>query len=272
MLKKLVGRSLNPATSILNNQTVRNQVSASNPADLFRVNLGSSQLLNIKFRSRGHAAQINLIHDQNQNGLVDSNEVVKQAAMRSGKSGSIQVPSTPAGTYFIQVNKSGQGTSKYQFKLVAAPNASGNTTTTNSNINAPDPSIVSQILSLTNKFRQENGLAPLRLNNQLTNAAQTHTQNMALQDFVSHTGADGSLVSQRVSATGYKWSLVAENIAAGYQTAADVVQGWINSPGHRANLLNASVTELGVGYYFLSNDTGNENWTYYWTQVFGEPT
>lgn len=60
-----------------------------------------------------------------------------------------------------------------------------------------------------------------------------------------------------------------ENIAAGYSTPEAVVEGWKNSSGHRANLLNPNFTELGVGYYYLANDTGSVNYNRYWTQVFG---
>lgn len=60
-----------------------------------------------------------------------------------------------------------------------------------------------------------------------------------------------------------------ENIAAGQSTPESVVQGWINSSGHRANLLNADFTELGVGYTYLETDTGAVNYSRYWTQIFG---
>lgn len=75
--------------------------------------------------------------------------------------------------------------------------------------------------------------------------------------------------SSRAQEQGYPSSLVAENIGAGYTTPEEVVQGWINSQGHRANLLNPDYTEIGIGYFYLANDTGVENWNHYWTQVFG---
>ena len=90
-------------------------------------------------------------------------------------------------------------------------------------------------------------------------------------DFFSHTGADGSTVGDRVQNSGYQYSNAGENIAAGQTTAVDVVEGWINSPGHRANILNPNYTEIGVGYEYLQNDTGSINYNHYWTQVFGTP-
>jgi uncharacterized protein YkwD len=270
MPNQLLGRSLRGATAIINNQTIRNRLSASNQTDLFSFNLTSQHRLNLKFRSTGRGIQLSLVRDQNQNGVVDSNEIVRRIGMRPKKNGSINIPNNTAGTYFVQVAKTGKGASNYRLNLAATPVfSSGNTASAPSTTNIS--SIINQIVSLTNNYRQQNGLSPVALNNQLSNAAQAHTENMAFQDFVSHTGADGSSVAQRVTATSYSWSIVAENIAAGHQTAADVVQGWINSDGHRANLLNPNVTEVGIGYYFLANDTGNENWNYYWTQVFSAP-
>ncbi|MDJ1169811.1 CAP domain-containing protein [Roseofilum sp. BLCC_M154] len=130
---------------------------------------------------------------------------------------------------------------------------------------------INRVVELTNFQRSQFGLPPLVLNAQLTQAAQVHTQNMAFQDFFSHTGLDGSSVGDRINATGYQASTWAENIGTGYQTPEQVVDGWMNSPGHRANILNANVQEIGVGYFFLANDTGNVNYNYYWTQVFGDP-
>jgi uncharacterized protein YkwD len=92
-----------------------------------------------------------------------------------------------------------------------------------------------------------------------------------LNDFFSHTSSDGRSPWDRIRATGYSYSSAAENIAAGYSTAASAVSGWMNSSGHRANILNCGLEETGVGYYFLTNDTGHVNHRHYWTQVFATP-
>ena len=131
--------------------------------------------------------------------------------------------------------------------------------------------LINQVVELTNQERAKAGLQPLTLNNQLTQAAQDHSDSMAVDDFFSHTGADGSSVGDRVRETGYNYSTAGENIAAGQRTAEDVVEGWMNSPGHRANILNPNYTEIGVGYELLENDTGSVNYNRYWTQVFGTP-
>ena len=129
--------------------------------------------------------------------------------------------------------------------------------------------LINRVLELTNEERTKVGLEPLKLNAKLTKAADNHSDSMAEDDFFSHTGTDGSSVGDRVANNGYEYSTVGENIAAGQTTAEAVVQAWMDSPGHRANILNANYTEIGIGYEFLENDTGTVNYNHYWTQVFG---
>ncbi|MEO0646415.1 MAG: CAP domain-containing protein [Cyanobacteria bacterium J06650_10] len=129
-----------------------------------------------------------------------------------------------------------------------------------------------EVLRLTNEFRLENGRKALVLDQSLERAADVHTQNMAKKDFFSHTGKDNSKPWDRAKDLGYESGYVGENIAAGYTSAKAVVDGWINSPGHRANMLNADFNEIGIGHYYLQNDTGNVNYRNYWTQVFGKGT
>ena len=130
---------------------------------------------------------------------------------------------------------------------------------------------IQEVIDLVNIERTKAGCAPLQANMKLIAAAQGHSQDMALNDFFDHVGSNGSTVGQRISAQGYSYSTWAENIAAGYTTAAGAVSGWMNSSGHRDNILNCNFQETGVGYYYLPYDTGSENWFYYWTQVFASP-
>ena len=123
-----------------------------------------------------------------------------------------------------------------------------------------------RVLDLTNIERSKVGLAPLTFNSQLAAAAQKHSKNMAIHDFFDHRQ-----MAERVKAEGYQYSQVGENISAGQSTPESVVQGWMNSPGHRKNILNSGFRELGVGYYLLQNDGGSLKHKTYWTQVFGTP-
>lgn len=88
---------------------------------------------------------------------------------------------------------------------------------------------------------------------------------MATHDYFSHTGLNGSSPGERISATGYVWRTYGENIAYGYASAESVMQGWINSDGHLANILNGNFTQLGVGYRKDSNGRP------YYVQVFATP-
>lgn len=125
------------------------------------------------------------------------------------------------------------------------------------------------VLNLTNRFRVANGVGRLRANGRLQAAALGHSRAMANQDFFSHDGVDGSTPAQRAERSGFVGWRVGENIAAGYTTPKDVVQGWIDSPGHRANMLYPAYTVLGVGYVRRVPDPGRLNYGTYWTQLFG---
>ena len=129
---------------------------------------------------------------------------------------------------------------------------------------------INQVIKLTNAERRQARLQPLTNDPLLANTAQDHSDDMADNDFFSHTGVNGSKLGDRVKKSGYQYSTAGENIAAGQTTAEQVVEAWMNSPGHRANILNSKFTEIGVGYTFLENDTGSVNYNHYWTQVFGD--
>ncbi|MFF2774049.1 CAP domain-containing protein [Streptomyces sp. NPDC058052] len=122
-------------------------------------------------------------------------------------------------------------------------------------------SAADQVLSLVNAERAKAGCGPLTANATLARAAQGHSDDMAARDFFDHTNPDGDGPGERVTAAGYPWSTYGENIAMGQSTPEQVMEGWMNSPGHRANILNCDFKELGVG---VQNDGGP-----YWTQVFG---
>jgi uncharacterized protein YkwD len=89
---------------------------------------------------------------------------------------------------------------------------------------------------------------------------------MAMQDFF-----DRRQMVERVRAEGYQFSRVAENISGGNSTPEDAVRGWMNSSGHRANILTPEFRDIGVGYHFLDPDPGRVNHRHYWTQVFATP-
>ncbi|WMX48310.1 sigma-70 family RNA polymerase sigma factor [Streptomyces roseicoloratus] len=118
-----------------------------------------------------------------------------------------------------------------------------------------------QVIELANAERAKAGCGPLTEHTLLTRAAQGHSDDMAARDFFDHTNPDGADPGDRVTAAGYRWSTYGENIAMGQRTPADVMEAWMNSPGHRANILNCSFKEIGIGIHTAGGP--------YWTQVFG---
>ena len=132
--------------------------------------------------------------------------------------------------------------------------------------------LITEVLRLTNSVRSQAGLNPLTLDLQLSLAAYHHSVDMAHHDYFGHTGSDGSASWNRIAATGYEYQTAAENIAAGYPSAALVVQAWMDSPSHRSNILNPSFDNVGIGYYKYANDTGTTNFYRYWTQDFATRT
>lgn len=145
--------------------------------------------------------------------------------------------------------------------------ATNTTTTTNNNSGGSSgggttgtPGCVNgTVIELVNCARGQNGLAPLFSNALLEAAALAHAQDMVTNNYFSHTGLNGSTVGTRVTAVGYIWVAVGENIAQGQTTDYQVFNDWMNSTGHRANILSPTFVEIGVGR------VGNT-----WVQVFGK--
>jgi uncharacterized protein YkwD len=118
-----------------------------------------------------------------------------------------------------------------------------------------------RVLALTNTQRGKHGCAPLRGNSRLANAARAHSTDMAVHKYFDHNSQDGTSPWTRIKRAGYTQP-GAENIAMGQPTPAAVMQSWMNSPGHRANILNCKLKALGVGVHTGSGGP-------WWTQDFG---
>ena len=118
-----------------------------------------------------------------------------------------------------------------------------------------------EVFDLVNQIREENGLEPFVYNETLAGTARAHSQDMIDRNFFSHTNPDGEDPFDRMRDNGLSFSMAAENIAAGQRTPEEVVESWMNSEGHRANILGGC-EELGVGLA-LGGSYG-----YYWTQCF----
>ncbi|WP_327381118.1 sigma-70 family RNA polymerase sigma factor [Streptomyces sp. NBC_01207] len=127
---------------------------------------------------------------------------------------------------------------------------------------APPSGVAGQVVALVNSERAAAGCGPLKEDPQLRAAAQGHSDDMASRDYFDHTSPDGKDPGDRTTAAGYRWSTYGENIARGQQTAQSVMDSWMKSPGHKANILNCSFKDIGVGIHQGSGGP-------WWTQNFG---
>lgn len=111
------------------------------------------------------------------------------------------------------------------------------------NVNA----LASQIAAGVNANRRAAGQAPLAYSRQLSQAAMKHACDMSQNGFFGHRGTDGSNSQVRVRQAGYRDCIVAENLAWGYPQAQQIISGWMNSAGHRTNMLHPRIAEMGIG-------------------------
>ncbi|WP_412541840.1 CAP domain-containing protein [Longispora sp. K20-0274] len=122
-----------------------------------------------------------------------------------------------------------------------------------------------QVLALVNTERKNAGCQALTADSRLAVAARMHSADMIKRSFFDHTNPDGKSPGERIAAAGYSGSLWGENIAAGQRDPASVMKAWMNSPGHKANILNCKFKFLGVGVA----EGGGSKYGIYWAQEFG---
>ena len=128
-----------------------------------------------------------------------------------------------------------------------------------------DTSVTGRVVALVNAQRVAGGLGPVSANGALMSAAAIQSKDQATMGRVSHTGIDGSSMGQRCSAAGYGWRALAENAAAGYGSADSVMNGWMGSAPHYANIMNPSFVHVGVAVAYSASGTA------YWTMDLGAP-
>lgn len=142
----------------------------------------------------------------------------------------------------------------------ASPSATPSATPSGSTVGT---AVENEVVRLTNAERAKGGCGPLTHDAKLRTAAFNHSADMSAKNYFSHDSADGRSFGDRLKQAGFSFRAAGENIAKGYQTAAQVVQGWMNSPGHKANIMNCTYTHIGVGHVAAGGP--------YWTQDFAKP-
>lgn len=128
-------------------------------------------------------------------------------------------------------------------------------------LDATTSSIEQQVANLVNEQRAKNGLPALTLNWQVSRVARYKSQDMCDRNYFSHQSPTYGSPFDMLKQFNISYTSAGENIAKGQKTAQSVMNSWMNSEGHRANILNKNFTQIGVGYY-------NKNGTTYWTQMF----
>ncbi|MDF2545197.1 MAG: safA [Anaerosolibacter sp.] len=130
---------------------------------------------------------------------------------------------------------------------------------------SPEEAFEKEVVRLVNVERAKNGLQPLKENWELSRVARYKSMDMRDKGYFSHTSPTYGSPFDMMKSFGIAYSTAGENIAMGQKTPADVMKGWMNSEGHRKNILSPSYTEIGVGY--AVNSKGST----YWTQMFIKP-
>lgn len=105
---------------------------------------------------------------------------------------------------------------------------------------------VREVVRLANQYRVQRGLTPMTVSPALEAAAEAHGRDMVQNRFFSHRGSNGSRLGERVRRQRYRYCVISENIAMGTYNAQEVIQVWMNSRGHRRNILKRNVREVGV--------------------------
>lgn len=148
---------------------------------------------------------------------------------------------------------------KPETKPETTPEEDNNTNSGNSTQISAQTAFENQVLALVNKERANYGLSPLTMDESVREVARVKSSDMSKNNYFSHTSPTYGSPFAMLKSFGISYKAAAENIAQGYTTSEAVVKGWMNSSGHRANILNASYTKIGIGYEANGN---------YWTQLF----
>ena len=132
----------------------------------------------------------------------------------------------------------------------------------NEQVSAGQSSMTSQVVNLVNSERAAQGLTALQKDSRLAALAQQKAEDMAKNQYFSHTSPTYGSAFDMLKAAGYSYKTAGENIAMGQKSAASVMDGWMHSPGHRANILHTSYEKIGVGYAVSADGMP------YWVQIF----
>lgn len=171
-------------------------------------------------------------------------------------------------TYYVKVRCYKKKNGKKVYSKFSTPVKVGTYSVPSTTSSTPVPSNsytqAKEVLKLVNKERTKHGLSSLKLDPTLTKAA--YARSKEITKVFDHYRPNGTICFSILKNYNYSYQTVGENIAAGQPSAASVMNGWMNSPGHKSNILNKDFKRIGVGYYKKSSS----DYTYYWVQIFSD--
>ncbi len=190
------------------------------------------------------------------NKAADTNEAITRAP-ETTKAPNKAADTTETITKAPETTKAPNKAAETTEAITKAPETAKAPASTNNSTSVQD--IERQVVTLVNQARRQNGLNELTLNEELSNVARVKANDMANNKYFSHTSPTYGSPFDMMKKFGISYRTAGENIAMGQTTAQQVFDGWMNSEGHRANIMNSSFTQIGVGY--SSNG-------HYWSQMF----
>jgi uncharacterized protein YkwD len=221
----------------------------------------------------GHAAPAHQARPDDQAGTADQAEPADDQAQPNDQRPAVIRPARPAAaattpaTADAGEDKRNKATQPDKPKtLVAQPgNAKRDVTASQALSTDPRSSVQQQALELVNENRRRGGCENLSVDRRLIVAANKHAADMARRGYFAHEDSQGDRAGERVEDAGYRWKRFGENIARGQDSVYEVVNGWMNSPEHRENIMDCDLHQVGVGLAFSGDRTP------YWVQDFATP-
>lgn len=221
---------------------------------------------NSRFNKRGYVINLNNYSNDYLKSRYN-NVIIKLTPQNWGWENNIEIPTKP--DIPVEESKNPENNIDKDKENSTSPDKNNNTTpeanpskpTTPDTNTGTNTSIEMEVVRLVNIERQKAGLAPLAHSPELSKVARAKSQDMANKNYFSHNSPTYGDPFAMMKSFGIQYKTAGENIAKGYSSAQSVVNGWMNSSGHRENILNQSFGKIGVGYV-------NANGTTYWTQMF----
>ena len=211
----------------------------------------------------GNILTINGVRLNDMNWKVENNKVPIKPNKPNFEQQQCDKPSKPQNNKPIIENTT-EATTNATVKPQQKPTSTTQTTTQNSNTENSNSSILQiekEVVHLVNIERQKAGLKPLIIDNELSKVARLKSEDMKNKNYFNHTSPTYGTPFDMMQQFNIKYKRAGENIAKGQKTAQEVVEAWMNSEGHKRNILSKSFTHIGVGYAKRGN-------TPYWTQEF----